>query len=134
MIEDLGSRRDNKFSIWDLEKKLQYVDDHFEDMCKHPERMEEFEKDLGLPISFSARAVVPLSQKIKVLDKSEERKKQLEAAEYVEKIWKEAEQIHNRWEEKKKKWEEFLALETQQMMEEWKKWEEERKLQLVEKL
>jgi len=30
MIEDLGSRRDNKFSIRELEAKLKIVDDNFE--------------------------------------------------------------------------------------------------------
>lgn len=61
LIEDLGSWRDNKFSIRELERKQKYVDDHFEEMCQHPEKMEEFEWELGLPISYSAWAVVCLS-------------------------------------------------------------------------
>ena len=72
MIEDLGSRRDNKFSIRELEAKLKIVDDNFEWIVQNPDKIEELEKKLGLPISYSSRAVVPLSEKIKVQDRSEE--------------------------------------------------------------
>jgi len=43
MIEELGSKKDNQFSIWELEQKLKYVDDHFDDLCKNPDKMDDFE-------------------------------------------------------------------------------------------
>jgi len=117
-----------------MDAKLKMLDDLFEEYAGAPEKMEELEQRLGIPISYASRSVVCYSQKVKVTDRDEEKKKADEAAQYIEKIWHEADEVAHWRKRKLELWEEKLALETEKMKEERLKREEERKREMKEKL
>ena len=76
-----------------MDAKLKMLDDLFEEYAREPERMEELEQKLGIPISYASRSVVCYSQKVKVTDREEEKKKAEEAAQYIDKIRHEADEV-----------------------------------------
>ena len=49
------------------------LDDLFEEYAGEPERMEELEQRLGIPISYASRSVVCYSQKVKATDRDGEK-------------------------------------------------------------
>ena len=48
-----------------MDAKLKLLDELFEEYAREPERMEELEQKLGIPLSYATRAVVPYSMKVK---------------------------------------------------------------------
>lgn len=44
-----------------MDAKLQMLDDLFEQFAWDPDKMEELEQKLGIPLSYASRAVVPYS-------------------------------------------------------------------------
>ncbi len=72
------------------------LDDHFDEIARDPEKLDDFERKLGIPLSYAQRAVEPYSHKIKGHDKDEDKKKADEAAQYIEKIRNEADDIKER--------------------------------------
>lgn len=134
IIEDMGLRKGNQIGIKEMDLKLKMLEELFEEYAETPERMEELEQRLGIPVSYASRAVVPYAKKVKTEDRDAEKKKAEEAAMYIEKIRTEADELAERRKKKVRHREEMLALETEKMKEERLKREEERKQQMLEKL
>ena len=58
-----------------MDAKLKMLDDLFDQYAWDPDKMEELEQKLGIPLSYASWAVVPYSQKVKGENKDQEKKK-----------------------------------------------------------
>lgn len=93
VIQDVGLRKSNNIWVKDMDDKLRMLEDNFGDLEEHLEDPEAFEAKLGIPISKSARAVVPYSKKIKKENKEEQKQLREKAEAWVTEKRKEADEI-----------------------------------------